>query len=205
MTQRTAGSRSRTDQDVAKSRGRWNRETHGRHRDYSPTLGRFIERDPIGFEASDNNWYRFVANGPTGRTDPSGLAPARVVAACEAYCKALGKVLDRVVEQWYSTQWCRAYKCVCRDTKCTDAEKTVLQAAVTAACKSEPRACNASQDLATLRTNFAKNIACAEAREAINRRCFHGGDDGHRQAAQDARKAAAKCLAMIALKTGTTP
>jgi RHS repeat-associated protein len=44
-----------------------------RNRDYSPTLGRFIERDPIGFEAGDNNWYRFVANGPAGKTDPSGL------------------------------------------------------------------------------------------------------------------------------------
>ena len=44
-----------------------------RHRDYSPTLGRFIERDPIGFEAGDHNWYRFVGNGPTGKTDPSGL------------------------------------------------------------------------------------------------------------------------------------
>jgi RHS repeat-associated protein len=44
-----------------------------RHRDYSASLGRFIERDPIGFDAGDNNWYRFVANGPTGKTDPSGL------------------------------------------------------------------------------------------------------------------------------------
>jgi RHS repeat-associated protein len=44
-----------------------------RHRDYSASLGRFIERDPIGFDAGDNNWYRFVGNGPTGRTDPSGL------------------------------------------------------------------------------------------------------------------------------------
>ncbi|NBT25804.1 MAG: hypothetical protein EBT09_04480, partial [Actinobacteria bacterium] len=44
-----------------------------RHRDYSPTLGRFIERDPIGFEAGDNNWYRFVANGPTIAVDPTGL------------------------------------------------------------------------------------------------------------------------------------
>jgi len=44
-----------------------------RHRDYSPTLGRFIELDPIGFAAGDNNWYRFVGNSPTGRTDPSGL------------------------------------------------------------------------------------------------------------------------------------
>ena len=44
-----------------------------RHRDYSANLGRFIELDPIGFEARDNNWYRFVTNGPAGKTDPSGL------------------------------------------------------------------------------------------------------------------------------------
>ena len=43
-----------------------------RHRDYSPRLGRFIERDPLGFEAGDNNWYRFVGNAPTGRNDPYG-------------------------------------------------------------------------------------------------------------------------------------
>jgi len=45
-----------------------------RHRDYSATLGRFIEMDPIGFSAGDNNWYRFVGNGPTNVVDPSGLA-----------------------------------------------------------------------------------------------------------------------------------
>jgi RHS repeat-associated protein len=44
-----------------------------RNRDYSGTLGRFSEMDPIGFSAGDNNWYRFVANGPTGKVDPSGL------------------------------------------------------------------------------------------------------------------------------------
>ena len=44
-----------------------------RNRDYSPTLGRFIERDPLGFAAGDNNLYRFVGNSPIGRTDPSGL------------------------------------------------------------------------------------------------------------------------------------
>jgi RHS repeat-associated protein len=44
-----------------------------RNRDYSASLGRFIELDPIGFSAGDNNWYRFVGNGPTGRTDPTGL------------------------------------------------------------------------------------------------------------------------------------
>ena len=44
-----------------------------RHRDYSASLGRFIEMDPIGFSAGDNNWYRFVANGPTHSQDAYGL------------------------------------------------------------------------------------------------------------------------------------
>jgi len=44
-----------------------------RNRDYSATLGRFIERDPIGFKAGDNNWYRFVGNTPTSKSDPTGL------------------------------------------------------------------------------------------------------------------------------------
>jgi len=46
---------------------------HARNRDYSASLGRFITLDPIGFQAGDNNLYRFVANGPTGKWDPSGL------------------------------------------------------------------------------------------------------------------------------------
>jgi RHS repeat-associated protein len=52
-----------------------------RYRDYSPSLGRFIELDPIGFSAGDTNWYRFVGNRPTTLRDPSGLI------ACEEGCK----------------------------------------------------------------------------------------------------------------------
>lgn len=35
-------------------------------------VGRLTGWEPLGFEAGDNNWYRFVANGPTQKTDPSG-------------------------------------------------------------------------------------------------------------------------------------
>lgn len=38
-------------------------------------VGRFAGLEPLGFEAGHNNWYRFVANGPTARTDPTGLIP----------------------------------------------------------------------------------------------------------------------------------
>lgn len=39
-------------------------------------VGRFTDWEPLGFEAGDNNWYRFVENGPAGVTDPSGHATA---------------------------------------------------------------------------------------------------------------------------------
>jgi len=44
-----------------------------RHRDYSATLGRWTQTDPIGFDAGDTNLYRFVGNGPVNAVDPSGL------------------------------------------------------------------------------------------------------------------------------------
>ncbi len=42
---------------------------------YDPNLGRWISKDPIGFEAGDANLYRYVGNGPTSATDPTGLIP----------------------------------------------------------------------------------------------------------------------------------
>jgi RHS repeat-associated protein len=44
-----------------------------RMRDYSPTLGRWMQEDPITFAARDGNLYRFGRNAPSNVTDPSGL------------------------------------------------------------------------------------------------------------------------------------
>jgi len=46
-----------------------------RNRVYSPTLGRWLSNDPLGFEAGDVNVYRFVVNSPICTSDPSGLGP----------------------------------------------------------------------------------------------------------------------------------
>ena len=43
-----------------------------RNRVYSPGLGRFLQTDLIRFQAGDINIYRYVGNGPTEWTDPSG-------------------------------------------------------------------------------------------------------------------------------------
>jgi RHS repeat-associated protein len=39
---------------------------------YDPTTGRWINEDPIGFDAGDPNLYRYVGNAPTMYNDPTG-------------------------------------------------------------------------------------------------------------------------------------
>jgi RHS repeat-associated protein len=51
------------DQSLVYLRNRW----------MSPKLGRFISRDPIGFNGGDFNLYRYVRNRPQTLVDPSGL------------------------------------------------------------------------------------------------------------------------------------
>jgi RHS repeat-associated protein len=43
---------------------------------YDPRTGRWLSEDPIGFDGGDPNLYRYVGNGVTYRTDPTGLTQA---------------------------------------------------------------------------------------------------------------------------------
>ena len=45
-----------------------------RNRAYHPGLGRFMSEDPKGFDAGDNNFFRYVGNDPLDRVDPMGLS-----------------------------------------------------------------------------------------------------------------------------------
>jgi RHS repeat-associated protein len=57
-----AGQDVDADTGLQYSRARW----------YNASLGSFISRDPLGFDAGDANLYRYVFNSPANYTDPSG-------------------------------------------------------------------------------------------------------------------------------------
>ena len=44
-----------------------------RNRFYTPTLGRFMNEDPIGLAGGDVSFYRYVSNDPVNWVDPEGL------------------------------------------------------------------------------------------------------------------------------------
>lgn len=44
---------------------------HYKARIYSPTLGRFLQTDPVGYD-DGLNWYAYVGNDPVNRSDPTG-------------------------------------------------------------------------------------------------------------------------------------
>jgi len=58
-----------------------------RNRVYHPTLGRFLQRDPIGYEAEDENLYRYVFNNSLLYADPDGNSPLGL--ACAGACGAV--------------------------------------------------------------------------------------------------------------------
>src|SRR5438445_4031402 len=67
-----------------------------RNRDYSPTLGRWMQQDPIGYRTGETNLYRYEHDGPAGLTDPKGLD-----AACNVYLNCYVNHNDNAAYTFY--------------------------------------------------------------------------------------------------------
>ena len=71
-----------------------------RARCYSPSLGRFCQTDPVGY-GPDVNWYDYVGDDPTDKTDPSGKCPPcaiAVVARAMVVGAATGAAVDYTMQ-----------------------------------------------------------------------------------------------------------
>ena len=63
---------------------------HYRAQAYDPAPGRFLQEDPIGFDAGDLNVYRYTWNNPLNWTDPSGMSASEGAAVASMGMRAAG-------------------------------------------------------------------------------------------------------------------
>jgi RHS repeat-associated protein len=70
-----------------------------RNRVFSPVLGRFLQTDPIRFAGGDTNMVSYVFNNPVNDTDPSGLAPTKLIKWVYKGGKKLGFVPTRNISE----------------------------------------------------------------------------------------------------------
>ena len=70
---------------------------YARNRNYSPTLGRWINQDPAGY-INGANTYQFVMSNPVNRVDPEGLCDCnnKISAWWSGMGNAIGNAVDKV-------------------------------------------------------------------------------------------------------------
>ena len=188
--------------------GRWSNADAGAdiyynlHRWYEYGAGRYGRVDPLG-AVFPLDLYLYSRSNPALYIDPNGLAAIAGAIPAAAGCALLdgplpiGDIVAVIILGgaffFDQTTTCSPQEC----GDCTPAQKNFLQGLVDSFCKSGPRRCKPGQDLRTLKTNYQNNMGCAAARQTLNDVCFGGGDAGHKQAADDARRAARRCTDLI--------
>lgn len=75
--------------------------TWNRNRFYDSAAKRFMGVDPLGLEAGDDNFYRYVGNKPTGSVDPYGTAAALELAKLLCLAYTAYSITKTVYETFY--------------------------------------------------------------------------------------------------------
>lgn len=83
-----------------------NRTKYNYFRDYDPSIGRYVQSDPLGINAGLNT-YAYVTSNPLAFSDPEGLNPliARGLAAALAAARAAKVAIEK------SYNYCKNIRC----------------------------------------------------------------------------------------------
>jgi RHS repeat-associated protein len=174
-------------------------------RDYDPSLGRYVEADPLGVSAGQNV-YAYADGNPLSATDPRGLATLTIT-------------IDNTPPQtfWIPDWVCNFVSCSTQSVPisspisptaarncpnpsqpyCPEGLQQSLQNVVNYSCKPYPPQCRPGDSCGSMETRLIQFQSCAAARAAINNQCFGGGDRGHQMAYTRARQDQAICQGLL--------
>lgn len=175
-----------------------------------PNAGRFLQEDPIWFNAGDPNVYRYVKSNPTKYTDPDGQTAAIQYACMADFGFGAGTIAGTTVAAGIVGVFADVAGTLGAEDAGEQAEyiKNAMTLLAAAAAQSgsqcRPRkpappgdctwkkkaalqvAVEVNCKLGKPSENCGQAQRCAVARHIINRTCYKGGDKPHRDAERDA-------------------
>ncbi|GLS27228.1 RHS repeat-associated core domain-containing protein [Marinibactrum halimedae] len=173
------------------------------HRDYDPSLGRYIQSDPLGLYDGPNT-YGYVHQNPINKFDPTGEAVFLAAPAVPAAIEVLGASASLATAWWVGTNNNQLQSQSCPGTPSGDPDCDKLNKDVQDAKKEIKNkftgvgaACRPGMSKWQLNDRKASWLRLARARTISIQRCWNGGDENHQSETGSAWSHVQNCDALI--------